>query len=394
MIVSPQLKKIKLMKKTMKSFHFFFLLHFLVVLGACGQQLGEHSNKPILSSSENRIMKKSDEEWKQMLTPEQYYILREKGTEKPFSGKLLLNKEKGIYTCSACRNPLFTSDGKFDSNCGWPSFDREIKAGNIKIADDRSHGMTRTEIMCAKCGGHLGHIFKDGPTETGKRYCVNSISLEFVPENALKPIKSTSTVALSATKTKQPDYKKKPQTEKSQLETITLGGGCFWCVEAIYRGLRGVLSVESGYAGGETVNPTYKQVSSGTTKHAEVVQIVFDKKQTNLTEMLNVFFTVHDPTTLNQQGPDIGTQYRSVIFFRDDNQKKVAKHIIDELQREKVYNKHITTIVEPFTVFYKAEGYHQNYYQNNKEQPYCRMVIKPKLEKFGKIFSKEKKRGK
>ena len=121
---------------------------------------------------------------------------------------------------------------------------------------------------------------------------------------------------------------------------------------------------------------------------------MFDKKQTNLTEILKVFFTVHDPTTLNQQGPDIGTQYRSAIFFRDDNQKKVAKHIIDELKREKVYSKDITTIVEPFTIFYKAESYHQNYYQNNKEQPYCRMVIQPKLEKFEKTFNKEKKREK
>lgn len=356
-------------------FQFPFLLCFVVTLGACGQQ---QSNKPTLSSSDSHTMKKSDEEWKQVLTPDQYYILREKGTEKPFSGKLLMNKEKGIYKCSACGNPLFTSDGKFDSDCGWPSFDREIQSGNIKTATDRSHGMIRTEIMCAKCGGHLGHIFNDGPTETGQRYCVNSISLEFVPENTGNSVKS-----------KTIDYNK-----TAPIDTITLGGGCFWCVEAIYRELDGVLSVESGYAGGDIKNPTYEQVSSGTTKHAEVVQITFDKRHTSIAEILKVFFKVHDPTTLNQQGPDIGSQYRSVIFFRNENQKKVVQEIIDELQKEKVYKKHIVTVVEPFTIFYKAENYHQNYYQNNKEQPYCRMIIQPKLKEFEQVFSNQIKKDK
>lgn len=169
-------------------------------------------------------------------------------------------------------------------------------------------------------------------------------------------------------------------------ETITLGGGCYWCVEAVYENLNGVKSVVSGFSGGKTQNPTYGEVCSGTTGHAEVVQITFDKKVTNLNEIFEVFFTVHDPTTLNRQGGDEGTQYRSVIFYNSEKQKKEAQSIITELQKAMVYNNPIVTSVEPFTKFYKAEDYHQNYYANNKNEGYCKMVIQPKIEKFEKVF--------
>ena len=172
----------------------------------------------------------------------------------------------------------------------------------------------------------------------------------------------------------------------SSYDTITLGGGCFWCVEAVYEMLDGVVKVESGYSGGTVKNPSYREVCTGTTGHAEVAQITFDNSKTSFEEILKVFFTVHDPTTLNRQGPDVGTQYRSVIFYRNDNQRKISKSIIDDLNKNNVYSKPVVTQLEPYTVFYKAEDYHQDYYNQNKEAPYCRMVIQPKLEKFEKLF--------
>jgi len=175
--------------------------------------------------------------------------------------------------------------------------------------------------------------------------------------------------------------------EKSPtLETITLAGGCYWCVEAVYENLAGVKSAVSGFAGGKLSNPTYAEVTTGRTGYAEVVQITYDKSVTNLDEIFKVFFTVHDPTTLNRQGADVGTQYRSAIFYKNDLQKKAAQSIIATLQKSKVYSNPIVTAIEPLTKFYKADDYHQDYYANNKSQPYCQMVIQPKMEKFEKVF--------
>ncbi|MFB9077301.1 peptide-methionine (S)-S-oxide reductase MsrA [Flavobacterium procerum] len=178
----------------------------------------------------------------------------------------------------------------------------------------------------------------------------------------------------------------------SNLETITLGGGCYWCVEAVYENLDGVKSVVSGFSGGNVANPTYEEVSTGETGHAEVVQITYDKTVTDINEIFKVFFTVHDPTTLNRQGADVGTQYRSVIFYKNAEQKKAAESIIADLNKAKVYKNPIVTKVEPLKAFYKAEDYHQNYYANNKNQPYCKMVIQPKLEKFEKVFKDKLKK--
>jgi peptide-methionine (S)-S-oxide reductase len=174
--------------------------------------------------------------------------------------------------------------------------------------------------------------------------------------------------------------------KQSNFETITLAGGCYWCVEAIYENLIGVKSAISGYAGGKVANPTYEDVSTGRSGYAEVVQITYDKNVTNLDEIFKVFFTVHDPTTLNRQGADVGTQYRSAIFYKNEAQKKAAQTIIAAIKKAGIYDSPIVTTLEPLTKFYKAEDYHQNYYSNNKSQPYCQMVIQPKIEKFEKLF--------
>jgi peptide methionine sulfoxide reductase msrA/msrB len=183
-----------------------------------------------------------------------------------------------------------------------------------------------------------------------------------------------------------------PESNASTTDTITLGGGCYWCVEAVYEMLDGVIKVESGFSGGSVKNPSYREVCTGSTGHAEVVQITFDNKKTSLDEILKVFFTVHDPTTLNRQGADVGTQYRSVIFYRNDDQYKVAKSIIDAINKENVYGVPVVTQLSALTNFYVAEDYHQDYYNQNKEEPYCKMVIQPKIEKFEKLFKERIKK--
>ena len=181
-------------------------------------------------------------------------------------------------------------------------------------------------------------------------------------------------------------------SSKEGKEVATLGGGCFWCVEAVFDDLRGVESVESGYSGGKAANPSYNDVCSGTTGHAEVIQITFDPKVVSFKEILEVFFTVHDPTTLNRQGADVGTQYRSVIFYHSDQQKAVAEQVIKEINDAKIWNGSIVTEVSPFEAFYVAENYHQEYYKNNGGQPYCRFIIEPKVAKFRKQFQEKLKK--
>ncbi len=355
--------------KNKNSFIKIAMMAFIALtLQSCAQSASKLEAEKIKNLAVTSI-NKTDDQWKKELSAEQYYVLREKGTERPFTGELLLNKEKGIYKCAGCGNELFTDEMKFDSHCGWPSFDKEIAGGKITTKEDNSLGVKRVEINCAKCGGHLGHIFDDGPTETGQRYCVNSVSLSFEPASKIKK-----------------------EIAKPTSGTITLGGGCFWCIEAVYEKLDGVKSVESGYAGGKTKNPTYYQTSSGETGHAEVTQIVFDPNKTSIEEILKVFFTVHDPTTLNQQGADSGTQYRSIILYKDDEQKKIANEIIVALNKAKVYDNPIVTEVKPLVAFYKAEDAHQDYYSNNESQPYCQMVIQPKIDKFEKIFKERIKK--
>ena len=173
-----------------------------------------------------------------------------------------------------------------------------------------------------------------------------------------------------------------PHAGQQLYEVATLGGGCFWCTEAVFTELKGVMSVQSGYSGGSVANPSYEEVCTGSTGHAEVVQLTFDPSEITFKDILEIFFAVHDPTTLNRQGADVGTQYRSVIFYRNEDQKRIAEQVISEVNSSGAFKKQVVTQLVPFHTFYKAEGYHQEYYKYNREQPYCQIVIAPKLSKF------------
>jgi peptide methionine sulfoxide reductase msrA/msrB len=357
----------------MKKIITFLFLIPLLTLTACGQSNKKTSKKetttmenviskpenPYYSNTDTKKLEVPNAEWKKILSPDLYAVAREADTERAFTGTMWKSETKGTYYCATCGNKLFKSDQKFVSSCGWPSFFEQNNKESITFKDDNSYGMRRIEALCGRCDSHLGHLFDDGPEPTGKRYCMNAISLDFVPDG----VASTS----------------------GDLETIVIGGGCFWCVEAVYQNLDGVKSVYSGYAGGTVENPSYEEVCTGRTGAAEVVEITYDKTKTNLDEIFKVFFTVHDPTTLNRQGADVGTQYRSAIFYKNENEKKVAQDLIKELNTEVFSNKIVTTL-EPLKKFYKAEEYHQGYYENNKNKPYCEMVIQPKIEKFEKVF--------
>jgi peptide methionine sulfoxide reductase msrA/msrB len=304
----------------------------------------------------------SDSEWQKRLTSEQFEILRSKGTERPFCGTLLDNKQTGVYTCAGCGLPLFSSDSKFHSGTGWPSFFQPIAPGNIAEVADHSYGMTRIEINCARCDGHLGHVFEDGPRPTGLRYCLNSESLIFTPSDQL--------ASLADPIAERPSDSR--QTGSSQKATAIFAGGCFWCTEAAFEQLDGVLDVQSGYSGGSKQTANYERVCDGNTGHAEAIRITYDPTRITYDQLLDVFFDAHDPTQLNHQGNDYGTQYRSAIFYADDQQKQAAQAKIDQLTKANAFSDPIVTTLEPLKEFYPAEDYHQDYARNNPNQPYIR----------------------
>lgn len=302
------------------------------------------------------------------LTPQEERVIVHKGTEAPFTGEYNNFHGKGIYVCRRCGATLYRSDSKFDSDCGWPSFDDEIP-GAVRHQPDADG--VRTEILCAKCGAHLGHVFLgERLTPKNTRHCVNSISLKFIPDNAtpatnaaVAQIATQSTSALART---APDPA--PKTE-----TAIFAGGCFWGVEYYFKRAKGVLSTQAGYVGGHTDSPTYKQVCSGMTGHAEAVRITYDPAQTTYENMAKLFFEIHDPTQVDRQGPDIGAQYRSVVFYQNDQQKATAEKLIGIL-KAKGYK--VATQVTPAGAFWPAEDYHQQYYEKNGETPYCHIYKK------------------
>lgn len=277
------------------------------------------------------------------LSKDESYVINNKGTERPFTGKYNKHKEKGTYVCKKCGAALYHSSDKFESECGWPSFDDEIKGAVRRLPDP--DGM-RTEIECASCGAHLGHIFSgERLTSKNVRHCVNSISLDFVPA----------------------------VVEPGRYGTALFAGGCFWGVEYFLQKEPGVISVTSGYTGGTVKNPTYREVCTGNTGHAETVKVIYDPQRVTYEKLLKMFLEIHDPTQVGRQGPDIGDQYRSEIFYMNDEQKKIAEQNLGILKSKGLK---IATAVTKATEFYPAEEYHQDYYFRNGKVPYCHGYVK------------------
>lgn len=276
------------------------------------------------------------------LSAEEERVIIHKGTEPAFSGKYDNFFENGIYHCKRCNAPLYLSGHKFLSSCGWPSFDDEIKGAIKKEIDADGE---RIEILCENCGAHLGHFF-EGERFTTKnvRHCVNSISMMFVPEE-----------------------------ENIQTAKAYFAGGCFWGVEYFFKHKEGVIAAVSGYMGGTMKDPSYQDVSHGNTGYLEVVEVTYDVSKVSYENLAKFFFEIHDPTQANGQGPDIGEQYLSAIFFNNEEEKRAAHQLIDIL-KDKGYK--VVTKVIPASTFWKAEEYHQNYYGQKKSKPYCHVYKK------------------
>ncbi|MCG3126309.1 MAG: Peptide methionine sulfoxide reductase MsrA [Phycisphaerae bacterium] len=274
------------------------------------------------------------------LDAETYRVTQKAGTEPAFCGTLVDNKKEGVYCCVVCGLPLFSSEHKFNSGTGWPSFYREFDPQHVTRKRDESHGMSRVEINCARCGAHLGHVFDDGPKPTGERHCLNSVSLKFHEKGTELP----------------------PESRPAAFETAYFAGGCFWGVEHYFQKGPGVIDAESGYMQGRTEKPTYKQVCNHDTGHAETVKVVFDPKRISYRRLLEAFFVMHDPTQLNRQGPDEGDQYRSGIWYTSDEQRKTAEAFVAEQAKSPRFaGRKVVTQVEAAKTFFAAEEYHQDY---------------------------------
>lgn len=279
------------------------------------------------------------------LSEQERHVIIDKGTEAPFTGKYYKFDEQGTYLCKNCDAPLYRSTDKFDSGCGWPSFDDQIDGAVTRTPDKDGR---RTEIVCTACGAHLGHVFEgEGFTVKNTRHCVNSISIDFQQQDSAEA--------------------------SDTIQTAIYAGGCFWGVEHLMQQVDGVLSVESGYIGGHVENPSYQQVCTKQTGHAEAVRVTFDASKTDYETLTKMFFEIHDPTQADGQGPDLGPQYRSEIFYLDQMQKQIAQSLIDQL---KARGYDVVTGLTEVSEFYPAEDYHQDYYQNKGTEPYCHFRVR------------------
>jgi len=303
----------------------------------------------------------SDEELRKLLTPEQYRIMKENGTERPFANEYWDNHQEGLYVDRITGTVLFSSKDKFDSGTGWPSFTRPVHPEYLVELADASHGMVRTEVRSLTSDSHLGHVFPDGPLPTRQRYCMNSASLLFIGVEHLEETGYGNYLPLFGQLPAKPGSN--PEAIPGVVELATFGGGCFWGVETFFRDVPGVVATSVGYEGGHTEQPTYKQVCSKTTGHAEVALVAYAPAVVSYETLLKTFFEYHDPTQLNRQGPDVGDQYRSVIFTHNAAQDQQARAFIADLTSRGIFRQPIVTQVLPTQTYWKAEEYHQQYFE-------------------------------